>query len=64
MTNGTTYQTTPAGNVDLGDAELNERIATGMAEVEILLREELAKSEDFLVDKVMHLMTAANASAP
>lgn len=58
MTNGTTYQTTPAGNVDLGDAELNERIATGMAEVEILLREELAKSEDFLVDKVMHLMTA------
>lgn len=58
MTNGTTYQSTPAGNVDLGDAELNERIATGMAEVEVLLREELAKSEDFLVDKVMHLMEA------
>ncbi|QGU03702.1 polyprenyl synthetase family protein [Corynebacterium comes] len=58
MTNGTTYQTTPAGNVDLGDAELNERIATGMAEVEVMLREELAKGEDFLVDKVTHLLEA------
>ena len=58
MTHGTTYQPSPAGHVDLGDAELNERIATGMAEVEVLLREELAKGEDFLVDKVTHLLTA------
>ena len=58
MTNGTTYQSTPAGNVDLGDAELNERIAVGMAEVEVLLREELGKGENFLVDKVTHLLEA------
>lgn len=58
MTNGTTYQSTPAGHVDLGDAGLNERIATGMDDVEVLLREELAKGEDFLVDKVTHLMKA------
>jgi len=58
MTHGTTYQPSPAGHVDLGDAELNERIATGMTEVEVMLREELAKGEDFLVDKVTHLLTA------
>ena len=58
MTHGTTYQPSPVGHVDLGDAELNERIATGMTEVEVLLREELAKGEDFLVDKVTHLLTA------
>ena len=58
MTHGTASQPTPAGHVDLGDAELNERIATGMAEVEELLREELAKSEDFLVDMVTHLLHA------
>ncbi len=58
MTHGTTYQPSPAGHVDLGDAELNERIATGMTEVEVMLREELAKGEDFLADKVTHLLTA------
>ncbi|RNE48923.1 polyprenyl synthetase family protein [Corynebacterium alimapuense] len=58
MTYGTTHQTRSAGHVDLGDAELNERIATGMTAVEALLHEELAQGEEFLIDKVLHLTKA------
>jgi len=58
MTHGTTPHPHHAGHVDLGDAELNERISAGLTAVENLLEVELAKGEDFLVDKVMHLTTA------
>ncbi|AKK07823.1 polyprenyl synthetase family protein [Corynebacterium testudinoris] len=58
MTHGTTHQPRTAGHVDLGDAELNQRISVGLGAVEELLDVELAKGEDFLVDKVMHLTKA------
>lgn len=58
MTHGPTQQPRSAGYVDLGDADLNARIADGLAAVEELLHEELSKGEDFLVDKVLHLMRA------
>lgn len=70
MSNGHTTSPRPSGHrvepeltvngtgVVLGDTELNERIAAGMAEVEQLMRAELARGEDFLVDKVMHLAQA------
>ena len=44
--------------VDLGEQNLNEEIAAGMIRVEDLLREELSKGEDFLVEKIMHLAEA------
>lgn len=58
MTHGTPLQPRSAGHVDLGDIELNERIATGLLAVETMLNEELRKGEDFLVDKVLHLAMA------
>ncbi|WP_420830265.1 polyprenyl synthetase family protein [Corynebacterium uropygiale] len=44
--------------VDLGDADLNAAIREGMEQVERTLREELSRGEDFLVDKVLHLVQA------
>lgn len=43
---------------DLGTPELTEAITRGMQEAEILLRSELAQGEEFLVDKVNHLVSA------
>ena len=47
---------TPA--VDLGDEQLNSRIAAGMETVEDLLRSELSQGAEFITDKVLHLTTA------
>ncbi|AGF71480.1 polyprenyl synthetase family protein [Corynebacterium halotolerans] len=58
MTHGPTQPPRSAGYVDLGDADLNARIADGLAAVEKLLHDELSKGEDFLVDKVLHLIRA------
>lgn len=58
MTHGqTTPQPTP-GAVDLGDPDLNARIADGMAHVEELLTQELNRGESFIRDKVTHLAKA------
>lgn len=46
------------GSVDLGDDTLTQDIHEGMTRVEDLMREELKQSEDFLVDKVLHLAEA------
>ena len=43
---------TPA--VDLGDEQLNSRIAAGMETVEDLLRSELSQGAEFITDKVLH----------
>ncbi len=58
MTHGPTQPPRSSGHVDLGDADLNERIGDGLAAVEKLLLEELSKGEPFLVDKVLHLVRA------
>lgn len=44
--------------VDLGDAQLNERIATGVAAVEKMLHAEIDRGEFFLADKALHLSSA------
>ncbi|MDO5077891.1 polyprenyl synthetase family protein [Corynebacterium sp.] len=44
--------------VDLGNPALNQHIADGMVAVEQVLREELSKGEDFVSDKVLHLVSA------
>ncbi|AWB82910.1 geranylgeranyl pyrophosphate synthase [Corynebacterium yudongzhengii] len=58
MTNGQTNPQPHAGAVDLGDADLNARIAEGMADVEKLLHSELNRGEGFIQDKVTHLAEA------
>lgn len=58
MTNGIHRAPQSIGNVDLGDADLNARISQGMAAVEDLLQQELNQGEDFIVDKVVHLVNA------
>ncbi|MBZ8177663.1 polyprenyl synthetase family protein [Corynebacterium poyangense] len=45
-------------SVDLGDPQLNQAIQEGMQRVEHILREELSRGEDFLVEKVLHLVEA------
>lgn len=45
-------------SVDLGDEDLNAAIREGMERVEDTLRRELSRGEDFLVDKVLHLVQA------
>ncbi len=47
-----------ASQVEFGDPALTARINDAMTQVEDLLREELSKGADFLVDKVMHLTRA------
>lgn len=47
-----------SSQVDLGDSTLNAEIAAGMQEVEAFLLQELAKGQDFIVDKVLHLAEA------
>lgn len=44
--------------VDLGNPELNRMIADGMVAVENVLQSELAKGEDFVSEKVLHLVAA------
>lgn len=46
------------GSIDFGDAQLNAQISEGMRRIEELLRAELSRGEDFLVDKVLHLAEA------
>lgn len=46
------------GQVELGDPELNAKIAAGMADIESMIRSELSRGEDFLVEKVLHLARA------
>lgn len=54
MSHGQTH----AKHVDLGDAQLTERINAGMAAVEDLLNTELDRGQDFIKDKVRHLSLA------
>lgn len=54
MTNGQTQ----AAQLDLGDPQLSERITTGMAAVEELLRSEIDRGQEILRDKVRHLSLA------
>ena len=54
MSHGQTHAT----HVDLGDAQLTERINAGMAAVEEKLRTEIDRGPDFLKDKVSHLSHA------
>lgn len=58
MTNGHNPSHSHVSTVDLGDADLNTRIAKGMDEVETLLRSELSQGEEFVRDKVLHLAQA------
>lgn len=58
MTTGHNPSNSHVSSVDLGDADLNERVSAGMDEVEELLRGELASGEDFVRDKVLHLAEA------
>lgn len=58
MTHGQTTPHTRPRDVDLGDPDLNARIADGMAHVEELLKTELNRGEEFLRDKVTHLPKA------
>lgn len=44
--------------IDLGDADLNSRIADGMGKVEDVLYQRLSTGEDFIADKVTHLVKA------
>ncbi|SDS53127.1 polyprenyl synthetase family protein [Corynebacterium timonense] len=58
MTNGTPPSASSELPMDLGDAELNRRIAEGMGSVEAELRERLSVGEEFITDKVTHLVKA------
>ncbi|AGS33945.1 putative polyprenyl diphosphate synthase component [Corynebacterium maris DSM 45190] len=58
MTNGQTPSPLRTGSVDLGDADLNARVAEGMAAVEKLLARELNRGEGFITEKVTHLAKA------
>ncbi|GAA4793231.1 polyprenyl synthetase family protein [Corynebacterium canis] len=44
--------------VDLGNPRLNHVIADGMVDVERVLQEELSKGEEFISEKVLHLVSA------
>ncbi|QNE88876.1 polyprenyl synthetase family protein [Corynebacterium incognita] len=58
MTTGQTPSPGHVSHVDLGDPQLNERIGAGVAHVEKLLQDELATGENFIADKVLHLLEA------
>ncbi|MEX3504176.1 polyprenyl synthetase family protein [Corynebacterium sp. LK2510] len=58
MTNGISPSTPRDFTMELGDAALNARIAAGMAQVEDLLYDRLSTGEDFVADKVTHLVRA------
>ncbi|WKD56816.1 Heptaprenyl diphosphate synthase component 2 [Corynebacterium capitovis DSM 44611] len=58
MTTGTPPTPPPDFSTDLGDADLTARVAQGMGEVEDLLLARLSQGEDFIVDKVTHLVQA------
>ncbi|GAB3944808.1 polyprenyl synthetase family protein [Corynebacterium tapiri] len=58
MTHGQNPPQQHAGSVDLGDPELNARVATGMEAVEQRLADELAVGEDFVLEKAAHLVHA------
>lgn len=49
---------TSASVVDLGDPELSARIASGIAEVEQLLLQEIRRGQTFVLDKAEHLAQA------
>ena len=44
--------------VDLGSPELTARVAAGVAEVEKMLKDEIARGETFVLDKALHLTLA------
>lgn len=58
MTNGTPPSASGDFALDLGDAELNSRIAEGMGAVEAELLARLSAGEEFIADKVTHLVKA------
>lgn len=58
MINGHNLPRISTGSVDLGDPDLNQRVAAGMEQIEELLIAELATGEDFIRDKVTHLANA------
>lgn len=45
-------------SVDLGDAQLTQRVAEGVAAVEKLLHQEISRGEEFVIDKSAHLAEA------
>ena len=57
MTNGQ-KPSTGDNSVDLGDPQLTQRVAAGVAAVEDLLREELSRGEQFVNEKALHLAKA------
>ncbi len=58
MTTGPSPSPRNVKSVDLGDADLNTRISSGMADVEALLESTLSRGEPFIVEKVVHLAKA------
>lgn len=58
MTTGPSPSPRNIKSVDLGDADLNTRISSGMADVEALLESTLTRGEPFIVEKVAHLAKA------
>ncbi|MDR7328472.1 polyprenyl synthetase family protein [Corynebacterium guangdongense] len=58
MTTGPSPSPRNITSVDLGDADLNARISSGMADVEALLESTLTRGEPFIVEKVAHLAKA------
>ncbi|WP_288833008.1 polyprenyl synthetase family protein [uncultured Corynebacterium sp.] len=58
MTHGTPPSASSEFTLELGDADLTDRIAHGMGRVEDVLYERLSEGEDFITDKVTHLMKA------
>lgn len=48
----------PLAGVNFGDSALNDRVITGLNEVERVLEEALSGGEEFLSEKVLHLMRA------
>ncbi|WP_291313250.1 polyprenyl synthetase family protein [Corynebacterium sp. UBA2622] len=58
MTNGSPPSAPHEFTMQLGDADLTARIGEGMGRVEDLLYERLSVGEDFVTDKVTHLVKA------
>ena len=58
MTTGPSPSPRNISSVDLGDADLNARISSGMADVETLLESTLTRGESFIAEKVVHLAQA------
>lgn len=53
MSNGHT-----TSGLDLGDQQLTERVAAGLGAVETLLRAEIDRGHDFVIEKALHLAEA------